>query len=143
MTDKRDSNGNFLPDVKRITAFGRIMRQYSLDEFPQLINVIKGDMSLIGPRPLLVKYIPLYNTYQSKRHDVKPGMTGWAAVNGRNALTWEEKFELDVWYVDHLSFLFDVKIICITFLKVIQSHGINSSDDVVMQPFTGNNKQKS
>jgi len=143
MTDKRDSNGNLLPDVKRITALGRFMRQYSLDEFPQIINVIKGDMSLIGPRPLLVKYLPLYNTYQLKRHDVRPGMTGWAAVNGRNELTWEEKFKLDVWYVDHLSFLLDIKIMCITFLKVIQSHGINSSDDVVMQPFTGNNRQKS
>ena len=132
-----DSNGNLLPDYQRITFYGRFMRFFSIDELPQLFNVIRGDMSLIGPRPLLVKYLPLYNEYQNRRHEVRPGMTGWAVVNGRNALSWEEKFDLDVWYVDHLSFLLDAKIMFMTFLKVLKPHGINSSDNIVMSPFKG------
>ena len=138
MSNNSDTNGNLLPDYQRITFFGKFMRFFSIDELPQLFNVLKGDMSLIGPRPLLVKYLPLYNEYQSRRHEVRPGMTGWAVVNGRNALSWEEKFNLDVWYVDHVSFTLDVKIMWMTFLKVLIPHGINSSDDVVMRPFKGN-----
>lgn len=139
MNDKRDSTGNLLPDVQRLTAFGRFMRNYSLDEYPQLINVLKGDMSLIGPRPLLVKYLPHYNKTQSRRHEVKPGMTGWAAVNGRNALSWEEKFELDIWYVDNLCLFLDVKIFWLTFQKMLKREGINLVHNHINTPF--NSKQ--
>lgn len=141
MTDKRDDYGNLLPDAERLTPLGRFMRSLSLDEFPQLINVLKGDMSLVGPRPLLVKYLPLYNVRQARRHEVRPGMTGWAAVNGRNALSWQEKFDYDVWYVDHLSFGLDVKILLMTVIKVLSRDGINASTDTVMKPYTGKNNE--
>ena len=139
MNDNCDLTGTLLPDNQRITAFGRFMRNYSLDEYPQLLNVLKGDMSLIGPRPLLVKYLPLYNKYQSRRHEVRPGMTGWAAVNGRNALSWDEKFELDVWYVDNISFFLDVKILVLTFQKMLKREGINLVHNHINTPF--NSKQ--
>ncbi len=141
MSDRRDVKGMLLPDVQRLTPIGRFMRSFSFDEFPQLINVLKGDMSLIGPRPLLVRYLPLYNARQLRRHEVRPGMTGWAQINGRNALSWQEKFEYDVWYVDNVSFLLDVKILWMTMLKVLQRDGINASDDVVMKPFIGNDTE--
>lgn len=137
MTNERDSNGNLLPDDRRITPFGSFMRKYSIDELPQLINVVKGDLSLVGPRPLLMEYLPLYSNEQAKRHHVKPGITGWAQVNGRNAITWEEKFELDVWYVNHQSFLFDMKILFLTVIKVFKSEGINQVGHVTMERFTG------
>lgn len=139
MTDERDSEGKLLPDVKRITKAGAFCRKYSLDELPQLINVLTGDMSLIGPRPLLFKYVPLYNQEQFRRHEVRPGITGWAQVNGRNSISWAEKFKLDVYYVDHLSFWLDIKILVLTFIKVIKREGVNQSDDRPMMPFTGNN----
>lgn len=139
MNDKRDDQGNLLPDVQRITPLGGFVRKYSLDELPQLINVLKGDMSLVGPRPLLFKYIPLYSKMQDRRHEVRPGITGWAQVNGRNAISWTKKFELDIYYVQHLSFFLDVKILYKTFLKVIKSEGVNQSAARPMQPFTGNN----
>ena len=139
MNDKKDEHGNLLPDKKRITAMGRFIRSTSIDELPQLINVLKGDMSLIGPRPLLPKYLPLYNEQQKKRHAVRPGITGWAQVNGRNAISWHQKFEYDVWYVNNLSFLVDLKILWLTFKKIIIREGINSNDNVTMTPFTGNN----
>ncbi len=135
MTDSRDMNGNLLPDVQRTTKVGNIIRSYSLDELPQLINVVKGDMSLIGPRPLLVKYLNLYTQEQARRHDVKPGITGWAQVNGRNAISWEEKFKLDVWYVDNISFKLDVKILYLTFLKVLKREAINASNNLTMKAF--------
>lgn len=138
MNDKKDSNGNLLPDEKRLTAIGKFVRKTSLDEIPQLLNVIKGDMSLIGPRPLLVQYLPLYNTRQKIRHEVRPGITGWAQVNGRNAISWEKKFEYDVWYVDHLSFLLDLKIIFKTIKKVFVSEGISAEGQATMAAFTGN-----
>lgn len=138
MSDRRDSTGNLLPDVQRLTKVGRFMRSLSLDEFPQLINVIKGDMSLIGPRPLLVSYLLLYNPRQSRRHEVRPGMTGWAQINGRNSLLWSEKFELDVWYVDNLSFFLDIKILFITLGKVLTRESINSGIENTMHPFRGN-----
>ncbi|MGG0275869.1 sugar transferase [Bacillus rhizoplanae] len=137
MTDARDSNGEFLPDQVRLTSFGKFLRKYSIDELPQLINVVKGDLSLVGPRPLLMEYLPLYSYEQAKRHHVKPGITGWAQVNGRNAITWEEKFELDVWYVNHQSFLFDMKILFLTVIKVFKSEGINQVGHVTMERFTG------
>ncbi|MGG0185177.1 sugar transferase [Bacillus rhizoplanae] len=137
MTDARDSNGEFLPDQVRLTSFGKFLRKYSLDELPQLINVVKGDLSLVGPRPLLMEYLPLYSYEQAKRHHVKPGITGWAQVNGRNAITWEEKFELDVWYVNNQSFLFDMKILFFTVIKVFKSEGINQVGHVTMERFTG------
>lgn len=137
MNDQRDSNGDLLPDSERLTSFGFFLRKYSLDELPQLINVLKGDLSLIGPRPLLMEYLPLYSEKQAKRHLVKPGITGWAQVNGRNAITWEEKFELDVWYVNHQSLFLDLKIIILTILKVIQSEGVSQADHVTMAKFTG------
>jgi lipopolysaccharide/colanic/teichoic acid biosynthesis glycosyltransferase len=137
MSDKRDNKGNLLPDDKRITSVGRIVRSLSLDELPQLINVIKGDMSLVGPRPLLVQYLPLYSERQSRRHEVKPGMTGWAQVNGRNAISWEQKFEYDVWYVDNLSLWLDIKILFFTFKKVLLRDGINATDIITMEPFNG------
>ena len=137
MNDLKDNNGNFLPDAKRITAFGKFLRQSSLDEIPQLINVICGHMSIIGPRPLLVEYLPLYNEHQKRRHEVRPGITGWAQVNGRNAISWKEKFELDVWYVDNLSLLLDLKIIYFTLVKVFKKEGINQEGHVTMSRFTG------
>ena len=139
MSDKRDAQGNLLPDAERITKVGKWVRSTSLDELPQLINVLKGDMSLIGPRPLLIKYLPLYSETQKRRHEVKPGITGWAQVNGRNAISWDKKFEYDVWYVDHLSFLLDCKIVWRTIKKVIIREGISSDTSVTMEPFKGNN----
>lgn len=137
MTDKKDVQGNLLPDNKRITKVGAFIRKTSLDEIPQLINVLKGDMSIVGPRPLLVRYIDLYSNFQKRRHEVKPGITGWAQVNGRNSLSWEEKFKLDVYYVDNISLFFDMKIIFKSFSKVFKSEGINQSDKRPMQPFKG------
>lgn len=137
MNEARDQDGNLLPDGERLTRFGRFLRKYSLDEIPQLLNVIKGDLSLVGPRPLLMKYLPLYTTEQARRHEVRPGITGWAQVNGRNAITWEQKFELDVWYVDHQSFVLDLKILWLTVMKVVRSEGVNQSVQVPMEEFTG------
>lgn len=139
MTDERDENGCLLPDEKRLTKVGRFVRSTSIDELPQLINVLKGDMALIGPRPLLVQYIPLYSKEQIRRHEVRPGVTGWAQVNGRNAISWQKKFELDVWYVDHCSFILDVKIIFLTLKKVFKREGISSDTSVTMEAFNGNN----
>ena len=139
MTDKTDEEGNLLPDVERITTIGRWVRRLSLDELPQLINVLKGEMSLIGPRPLLFKYIPLYTEEQRRRHEVKPGITGWAQVNGRNSISWKKKFELDLYYVENVSFRLDLKIIWLTILKVLNREGINQSDARPMQPFDGTN----
>lgn len=139
MTDERDANGNLLPDDKRLTKVGRFIRSTSIDELPQLINILKGDMSLIGPRPLLPQYLPLYNKEQARRHDVRPGITGWAQVNGRNAISWTTKFELDVWYVDHCSLLLDLRIFFLTIQKVFVREGISSDTSVTMEPFTGNN----
>ncbi|MFT3750081.1 MAG: sugar transferase [Agriterribacter sp.] len=144
MSDRKDAAGRLLPDGERITALGRFIRNASLDEIPQLINVIKGDMSIIGPRPLLVSYLPLYNSEQKKRHNVRPGITGWAQVNGRNSISWEKKFELDVWYVEHYSLLIDIKILYLTMLKVIKREGVDAESNVPMRPFTGSlNKTKS
>ena len=139
MTDKRDADGNLLPDELRLTKVGRFVRSTSIDELPQLINVLKGDMALIGPRPLLVQYLPLYSKEQARRHEVRPGITGWAQCHGRNAISWSKKFELDVWYVDHCSFLLDLKIIFLTAKKVLVREGISSETSVTMEPFTGNN----
>lgn len=139
MTDERDATGNLLPDAERLTKIGRLVRSTSIDELPQLINVLKGDMALIGPRPLLVQYLPLYSEEQARRHDVRPGITGWAQVNGRNAISWTKKFELDVWYVDHCSFLLDVKIIFLTIKKVFVREGISQEGQATMEYFTGNN----
>ena len=139
MTDERDKEGNLLPDEKRLTRMGRFVRSISLDELPQLFNVLKGDMSLIGPRPLLPQYLPLYSEKHAKRHGVRPGITGWAQVNGRNAISWQRKFEYDVWYVDHLSFVLDMKILFLTIKKVFIREGINSSTSATMELFTGNN----
>ena len=138
MTNEKDENGNLLPDEKRLKGLGKFIRSVSLDELPQLFNVLKGDMSFIGPRPLLVEYLPLYNDKQKKRHDVKPGITGWAQVNGRNAISWQEKFEYDVWYIEHLSFLLDMKIFWLTFLKVIKREGVSSNTHATMEKFKGN-----
>ncbi|RHI38130.1 sugar transferase [Bacteroides intestinalis] len=139
MTDERDENGNLLSDEKRLTKIGKFIRSTSIDELPQLINVLKGDMALIGPRPLLPQYLPLYSKEQARRHAVRPGITGWAQVNGRNAISWTKKFELDVWYVDHCSFLLDLKIIFLTIKKVFVREGISSDTSVTMEAFTGNN----
>ncbi len=139
MTDEKDKNGNMLPDMQRMTSLGSFVRKWSLDELPQLVNVLKGDMSLVGPRPLLFKYIPLYSKIQLRRHEVRPGITGWAQVNGRNSISWTKKFELDVYYVNHLSFLLDIKILWMTFLKVIQRDGVNQSENRPMRPFNGKN----
>ena len=140
MTDERDADGNLLPNELRITPIGAFIRKTSIDELPQLFNVLKGDMALIGPRPLLVDYLPLYSREQARRHDVRPGITGWAQVNGRNAISWTKKFELDVWYVDHLSFLLDVRIICMTIMKVLKRADINSSADKIgIERFNGKN----
>lgn len=139
MTDERDSDGKLLPDAKRLTKVGQFVRKTSLDEIPQLINVLKGDMSLIGPRPLLVQYLPLYSKEQARRHEVRPGITGWAQVNGRNAISWEQKFEYDLWYVNNLSFLLDLKIIFLTIKKVFKSEGISQEGNATMEAFKGNN----
>lgn len=137
MIDAKGPDGRLLSDRERLTPIGKFVRKTSLDEIPQLINVIKGDMSLVGPRPLLVEYLPLYSLQQRRRHEVRPGITGWAQVNGRNTITWKKKFEYDVWYVEHCSFNLDVKILCMTLLKVIRSEGINSATAVTMEKFTG------
>ena len=138
MTDERDSEGNLLPDAERLTKIGKLVRSTSLDEIPQLLNVIKGDMSLIGPRPLLVQYLPLYNEKQKRRHEIRPGITGWAQVNGRNAISWEEKFELDVWYVENISLGLDIKVILRTIKNVLVREGINSDTSATMEAFKGN-----
>lgn len=138
MNDKKDANGNLLPDADRLTKIGAFVRKTSLDEIPQLINVIKGDMSLIGPRPLLPQYLELYNDFQRRRNEVKPGITGWAQVNGRNSISWEKKFEYDVWYVDNMSFLLDCKILIMTIFKVFKSEGINEQGQATSQEFKGN-----
>jgi len=137
MNDKKDAGGDLLSDEKRLTAFGKFIRKTSLDEIPQLLNVIIGDMSLIGPRPLLVDYLPLYNAEQSRRHEVRPGITGWAQVNGRNAISWEKKFELDVWYVDHISLVLDIKILILTFKKTFKPEGISQQGHATMPIFKG------
>lgn len=137
MNNKRDQEGNLLPDEKRLTPVGRFVRKTSLDELPQMINVLKGDMSLIGPRPLLVEYLTLYTEFQNRRHEVKPGITGWAQVNGRNAISWEKKFELDVWYVDHMSFLLDLKVFWLTIKKIIKPEGISQQGHATMPYFKG------
>lgn len=137
MNDKKDENGELLPFDQRITKFGNTIRKYSLDEIPQLINVLKGDMSLVGPRPLLVQYLPLYNDFQKKRHDVKPGITGWAQVNGRNTILWKEKFELDVWFVNNKSLYLYFKILVLTVKKVLLKEDVNSSANLNMSTFTG------
>lgn len=139
MTDERDENGELLPDVERITKAGKFVRSTSIDELPQLINILKGDMSLIGPRPLLVKYLSLYSPEQFRRHEIRPGITGWAQVNGRNAISWAEKFKLDVWYVDNCSFATDFKILIMTIKKVIKKEDINQSDFDTMESFNGHN----
>jgi undecaprenyl phosphate N,N'-diacetylbacillosamine 1-phosphate transferase len=138
MNDKKDANGKLLPDAERLTKIGAFVRRTSLDEIPQLINVVKGDMSIIGPRPLLTHYLHLYNDFQNRRHEVKPGITGWAQVNGRNAISWDQKFTYDVWYVDNISFTLDVKILLKTIIKVIKSDGINAADAATIEPFDGN-----
>ncbi|HSN48733.1 MAG TPA: sugar transferase [Flavobacterium sp.] len=138
MNDKKDVAGNLLSDEKRLTKIGKFVRKTSLDEIPQLLNVIKGEMSLVGPRPLLPEYLPLYDANQARRHEVKPGITGWAQVNGRNAISWQQKFEFDVWYVEHLSFGLDIKILFLTLKKVFVSEGINSQGQVTTEAFKGN-----
>jgi sugar transferase EpsL len=137
MADKRDAQGNLLPDADRLTPFGKFLRASSLDELPELLNVLKGEMSLVGPRPLLMQYLPLYTPEQMRRHEVRPGITGWAQVNGRNALTWEEKFALDVWYVDNHTFWLDLKIIFLTLWKIIGREAINQPGQATMKPFEG------
>ncbi|MFL0684089.1 MAG: sugar transferase [Algoriphagus aquaeductus] len=138
MSDQTDANGNPLPDEQRLTGFGKLIRNTSLDELPQLLNVIKGDMSLVGPRPLLVEYLSLYNAEQAQRHQVKPGVTGWAQINGRNAISWPEKFKLDLWYVKHVSFFLDVKILFQTLWNVLRGKGISQQGHVTMGKFKGN-----
>ena len=137
MTDERNSQGELLPDAQRLTSFGKFLRSSSLDELPELLNVLKGDMSLVGPRPLLMEYLPLYSAEQSRRHHVKPGITGWAQINGRNAISWEQKFALDVWYVDNQSVLLDIKILCLTVWKVFKREGISAAGEATMSKFTG------
>ena len=139
MTDERDADGNLLPDEKRLTKVGKFVRSTSIDELPQLINVLKGDMALIGPRPLLVQYLPLYSPEQARRHEVRPGISGWAQCHGRNAISWSEKFKLDVWYVDHVSLLTDLKVIFITIKNVLMRKDINSATAATMEAFNGNN----
>lgn len=141
MNDKKDANGDLLPDADRLTGIGAFVRKTSLDEIPQLINVIKGDMSLIGPRPLLVQYLSIYNKYQARRHEVRPGITGWAQVNGRNAISWKKKFDYDVWYVDHISFLLDIKIIFLTVKKVFLREGISQEGQATMEFFTNDENE--
>jgi len=137
MTDEKDGQGNLLSDAERLPPFGLMLRRFSLDELPQLLNVIKGDISLVGPRALLMEYLPLYDSEQVRRHEVKPGITGWAQVNGRNAISWDEKFRFDVWYVDHHSFLLDMKILWMTLLKVVRSEGVAQDGHVTMEKFRG------
>ncbi|WP_085812250.1 sugar transferase [Geoanaerobacter pelophilus] len=137
MTQTRDAEGNLLPDALRLTSFGRLLRNLSLDELPQLINVLRGELSLVGPRPLLMQYLDRYTERQARRHLVKPGITGWAQVNGRNAITWEQKFELDVWYVDNQSLLLDLKILCLTVKRVLERKGVNQAGEATMQEFMG------
>ena len=137
MTNQRDANGELLPDAQRLTPFGRCLRSSSIDELPGLINILRGEMSFIGPRPLLMQYLPLYSPEQARRHDVKPGFSGWAQINGRNAITWEEKFRLDVWYVDNQSFWLDLRIFVITIWKVLRREGISAAGEATMAPFTG------
>ena len=139
MTDERDAAGNLLPDIQRLTKAGNFCRKYSLDELPQLLNVLKGDMSLVGPRPLLYKYLPLYNDEQRRSHKVRPGITGWAQVNGRNSISWQQKFQYDVYYADNVSLSLDIKILWLTVLKVFKKEGINQSEERPMLPFEGNN----
>lgn len=138
MTDQRDVDGQLLPDEVRLTPFGKLLRRLSLDELPQLLNVVTGDLSLVGPRPLLMQYLPLYSPEQARRHEVRPGITGWAQVNGRNAISWDEKFKLDVWYVDHQSFWLDLKILWMTFNKVFKREGISQEGQATMSEFKGN-----
>ena len=138
MTNRKDGNGNLLPDEQRLTGYGKFLRSTSIDEIPELFNILKGDMSIIGPRPLLVKYLPLYNTYQKHRHDVRPGLTGYAQVHGRNTLSWKQKFEMDIKYVEHITFIGDLKILAETVKKVIKRDGISSETSVTMEEFTGN-----
>jgi lipopolysaccharide/colanic/teichoic acid biosynthesis glycosyltransferase len=138
MTDKKDTDGNLLPDSERLTTFGILLRETSLDELPELWNILKGDMSLVGPRPLLVKYLPLYNDEQKRRHNTRPGLTGHAQINGRNTITWQEKFKLDCWYVDNISFKTDITIILKTFSAIFKRSGINSETSATMEPFRGN-----
>ncbi|WP_243028301.1 sugar transferase [Thermus albus] len=142
MTQERDAEGRLLPDEKRLTPLGRFLRQYSLDELPEFINVLKGDMSLVGPRPLLMEYLDRYTAEQARRHEVKPGITGWAQVNGRNALSWEEKFRLDVWYVDNWNLLLDLKILLLTLVKVLRREGINAPGHATMPEFRGSDGKK-
>ncbi|KAB7664461.1 sugar transferase [Plesiomonas shigelloides] len=141
MRDAVDANGNPLPDADRMTVFGNKLRNSSLDELPELWNVLKGDMSLVGPRPLLMQYLPLYNQEQARRHEVRPGVTGWAQINGRNAISWEDKFKLDIWYIDNRSFWLDLKILLLTAKKVFIREGISASDHVTIAPFTGKESQ--
>ncbi|MCW8905865.1 MAG: sugar transferase [Sedimenticola sp.] len=140
MTDERDTDGNRLPDSERLTDFGLFLRSTSMDELPELWNVLRGEMSLVGPRPLLMEYLPLYTKEQARRHEVRPGITGWAQINGRNALTWEKKFELDSWYVDNRSFVLDIKILLVTLRRVILREGINQEGNVTMEKFTGSKR---
>jgi lipopolysaccharide/colanic/teichoic acid biosynthesis glycosyltransferase len=142
MTDERDERGNLLPDEVRLTSFGQFLRSTSLDELPELWNVLRGDMSLVGPRPLLVRYLDRYTPEQARRHEVRPGITGWAQINGRNALSWEEKFALDVWYVDHGSFSLDVRILCLTFARVLRRQGISSADHATMPEYSGSSENQ-
>jgi len=137
MNENRNSNGELLSDFERTTLIGGFLRKSSLDELPQLFNVLRGNLSLIGPRPLLVEYLPLYNTFQKRRHEVRPGITGWAQINGRNTISWEEKFKLDIWYIDHLSFSLDIKILVMTVLRVFIAEDINSTNSITMKKFTG------
>lgn len=139
MTDERDAEGNLLPDAQRLTKVGKFVRSTSIDELPQLINVLKGDMALIGPRPLLVKYLPLYSAEQARRHEVRPGISGWAQCHGRNAISWAEKFKLDVWYVDHCTLWTDIKVVWITIMKVLKRADISNDSAATMPPFNGNN----
>lgn len=138
MTEERDASGTLLPDAKRLTPIGSFIRKTSLDELPQLFNVLMGDMSFVGPRPLLVEYLPLYSIEQMKRHDVTPGITGWAQINGRNTVSWPQKFAMDVWYVDHISMWLDIKILLLTIMKVFKAEGISSTTSVTMEKFHGN-----
>ncbi|WP_394580978.1 sugar transferase [Cytobacillus firmus] len=143
MTDERDENGNLQPDEVRLTPFGQWLRKFSIDELPQLFNVLKGDLSLVGPRPLLMEYLELYSPEQERRHEVRPGITGWAQVNGRNTISWEEKFKLDVWYVNHQSFFLDIKIILLTFYKVFKREGISQQGHVTIEKYSGQKAGKS
>lgn len=138
MNDRRGDDGVLLPDRDRLTAWGKFLRKTSIDELPQLVNILKGEMSFVGPRPLLMEYLPLYNSGQRRRHEVRPGITGWAQVNGRNALSWQKKFELDGWYVDHCSFMTDLKILFLTFIRVIRAEGISAEGSATMEKFNGN-----